>query len=101
MADMHDWRRAAATRRIDVAQLQVEILRHAERVLPGGVACTKVSVDVALRQPGVLDRSTRDLGVELRYGFVGRLAQGVFVRAHDAGVSATAHPLLFMSIPRG
>ena len=56
--------------------LQAHVVDHRQRAEPGRVAGAEVAVDVVLREPRVLERALRDLGVQLRDRLVGALRVG-------------------------
>jgi hypothetical protein len=50
---MHEIRRTAAIGRIDVAHLEVQVIRHAESILARRIACAEVTVHVVFIKPRV------------------------------------------------
>ena len=91
MRDMQDRRRAAAFGRVDVAQLQAQVLGHRRGAEPWRIARAEVGVDVVLRQAGVVERALGHVGVQAHDRQLVGLAGRVLVGADDVGFSVQAH----------
>ncbi len=87
--------RTAGLGAVDLAQLQAHVLGLVDAAHAGHVARAVVGVDVVLVQTGVVERALGDLGVQLRHGFAGALAQRVLVDARDVGLAFDAHATSF------
>ncbi|MCY1225287.1 hypothetical protein D9M72_374770 [compost metagenome] len=83
--------RAAGLRRVDMADLQAEIVDHVHGAEAGGVARAEIAVDLGQRQPGVFQRTLGAFGVELCHGLVGRLAGRMLVGPDDICLASDAH----------
>jgi hypothetical protein len=94
VADVDEVGGAAGLGGVQVADvLQAHVVDHREAAEARRVAGAEVAVDIVLAEPGVGERANGALGVELRGGFVGRVARRVLKRAHDVGLALDAHDL--------
>jgi len=83
--------RAAALRRVDVADLEPHVVGHREATEPRRVARAEVAVHVGACEPGVPERAGGGLSVQLRERFVVGLARGMLEDAGDVGLALDRH----------
>ena len=96
--DVDDVRRPARLRGVHVAELEPHVVGHGEPAQPGRVARAEVAVDVGLGEPGVLQGTLGDLGVELGQRLVVGLAGRMLVDSSDVGLSLDRHGMI-LSVP--
>src|SRR5262245_21469798 len=92
---MHDVGGAAGVSGVDMAELQAHVLAHRQTAEAWRVARgTEIAVNIALAEPGVVERALGDLGMQLRQRLVWRLSRRVLVGTDDVGFSIKAHSAL-------
>src|SRR5204863_9627581 len=82
---VRDERGAADRRAVDVSGVEVQIVDDRQWADPGVRRDGEVAVDVALRQPRVLERGARGQRLDLEHAAAG-LALGKLVYAGDHGL---------------
>jgi hypothetical protein len=79
-----------------MAALQPHVIGHAKGAKAWRITRTKIAIDVVKAQSGIGQCALCTLCMQLRHGFVGRLARRVFVGACNTGFSSNGHIQFFV-----
>jgi len=91
MGHVQDGGGAAALGGVDMAQFQAQVFGDRGGAQTGRVAGAEIAVHVVLGEARILQRALGALGVDLRGGLVGGVAERMLVGAHDVGLALNAH----------
>ncbi len=95
VSDVEEIGRATGIRGVDVLEPQAHVIGEGISTEAGRIASrAEITVDVVLGQPGVIDRTLGDLGMELRQRFVRRLSCRVLVGPDNVRFALGAHPVM-------
>jgi hypothetical protein len=86
MTEMDQIGTSAAFRRIDMTDLEAEIIHHRQKATRR-IAGTEITVDVGLCQPGIFQRALSDLGVKLCGGFIGCVPGRMFINSSNVSLA--------------
>ena len=91
MRDVDEVGGATGVGGVQVADVQPEVVHHAQRSEPGRVTGAEIAVHVLQGEAGVGERAARALRMQLRGGLVGGLARRMLVGPDDAGLASNGH----------